>query len=56
MTNLTQTFRMCHLCTFNVAAILFRAIPTYGVLLYAMIKHRAEEDNENADTVSHATN
>ena len=37
MTNLTQTFQACHLCTFNVAAIFFGAIPTYGVLPYAMI-------------------
>ena len=28
---------MCHLCTFNVAAIFSWAIPTYGILLYAMI-------------------
>ena len=35
--NLTQTFQVCHLCTFNVAAIFFGAIPTYGVLPYAMI-------------------
>ena len=31
LTNLTQTYRACHLCTFNVAAIFFRAIHTYGV-------------------------
>ena len=37
LTNLTQTFRACHLRTFNVAAIFFGAIPTYGVLPYAMI-------------------
>ena len=28
---------MCHLCTFNGAAIFFGAIPTYGILPYAMI-------------------
>ena len=27
LTNLTQTFRACHLCTFNVAAIFFRGHP-----------------------------
>ena len=27
LTNLTETFRACHLCTFNVAAILFRGHP-----------------------------
>ena len=27
MTNLTQTFRVCHLCTYNVAAIFFRGLP-----------------------------
>ena len=27
LTNLTQTFRVCHLCTFNVAAIFFRGHP-----------------------------
>ena len=37
LTNLTQTFRACHLRTFNVGAIFFGAIPTYGVLPYAMI-------------------
>ena len=36
-TNLTQTFRVCHLCTFNVAAIFFGMISTYGVLPYTMI-------------------
>ena len=36
LTNLTQTFQVCHLCTFNVATI-FVVIPTYGVLPYAMI-------------------
>ena len=25
--NLTQTFRACHMCTFNVAAIFFRGHP-----------------------------
>ena len=34
LTNLTQTIWVCHLCTFNVAVIFFRTIPTYGVLLY----------------------
>ena len=50
LTNVTQTFRACHLCTFNMAAIFFRGhpyiwritvrhdIPTYGVLPYAMIR------------------
>ena len=37
LTNIMQTFRACHLCTFNVATIFFGAIPTYGVLPYAMI-------------------
>ena len=37
LTNLALTFRACHSYTFNVAAIFFRVIPTYGVLLYAMI-------------------
>ena len=37
LTNLTQTFRACHLCNFNVAAIFFGAIPIYDVLPYAMI-------------------
>ena len=31
LTNLTQTFWACHLRTFNVAAIFFGVIPTYGV-------------------------
>ena len=35
--NLMLAFRVCHLCTFNVAAIYFGVIPTYGVLPYAMI-------------------
>ena len=39
LTNLMQTIRVCHLCTFNVAAIFFGAIPTYGILPYAMIRH-----------------
>ena len=30
--NLTYKFQACHLCTFNVAAIFFRVIPTYCVL------------------------
>ena len=38
LTNPTQTFRACHLCTFNVATIFFGVIPTYGVLPYAMIR------------------
>jgi len=37
LANLTQTFRACHFRTFNVAAIFFGTIPTYGVLPYAMI-------------------
>ena len=37
LTNLTYTFRVCHLCTFNVAPIFFGVIPIYGVLPYAMI-------------------
>ena len=41
LTNLTQTFQACHLCTFNVAAIFGGAIPTYGVLPYAMIEYVA---------------
>ena len=32
-----QTFRAGHLCTLKAAAIFWGAIPTYGVLLYAMI-------------------
>ena len=36
----TYTFRACHLCTFIVTAIFFGAIPTHGVLLYAMITLR----------------
>ena len=40
LTNLTKTFRACHLCTFNVATIFWGGvIPTYGVLPYAMIIH-----------------
>ena len=30
-------FRACHLCTFNVGAIFFGVISTYGVLPYAKI-------------------
>ena len=37
LTNLTQTFQACHLCTFNVATISSWGILTYGVLPYAMI-------------------
>ena len=32
-----KTFQACHLCTFNVATIFGGAIPTSGVLPYAMI-------------------
>ena len=31
LTNLTQAFQVCHLCTFNVGAIFFGVIPTYSV-------------------------
>ena len=41
LTNLMQTFRACHLCTFHVATIFFGVMPTYGVLPYAMIKMQA---------------
>ena len=37
LSNLTQTFRACYLCTFNVATIFWGAMPTYGVLLYTLI-------------------
>ena len=53
LTNLTETFRACHLCTFNVAAIFGGAIPTYGVLPYAMITlliHKSEEEPTDDST------
>ena len=31
LTDLTQTFRACHSCTFNVATILFQAYPVHGI-------------------------
>ena len=31
LTNLAYKFRACHLCIFNVAAIFFGVIPTYGI-------------------------
>ena len=38
LTNLTQTFRACHLCTWMWLPFFWGVIPTYGVLLYAMIQ------------------
>jgi len=39
LTNLTQSFRACYLCTFKVVAIFFGTIPTYGILPYTMIRY-----------------
>ena len=43
-----QTFRACHLCTFNVAAIFFGVILRYGVLPYAMILCQRVREIEHA--------
>ena len=41
LTNLEQTFWVCHLCTFKVAATLFLTIPTFRILLYSINHHDA---------------
>ena len=42
LSNLTQTFQACHLCTFNVAGIFFPAPSLYGILPYDMIINQSE--------------
>ena len=37
LTNLRQIFRVCHLYTFNVAAILGGVIPIYGTMIATKI-------------------
>ena len=45
LTNLTQTFQACHLCTFNVAAIFFWGHPyTYYRTPWLLFSHRLDCD------------